>query len=37
MLRLYHVQLCPYSRKIRMALREKALPCELVEVAPWEK
>jgi glutathione S-transferase len=37
MLRLYHVQLCPYSRKIRMALREKGLPCELVEVAPWEK
>ncbi|MCS6878856.1 MAG: glutathione S-transferase family protein [Geminicoccaceae bacterium] len=35
MLRLYHVPLCPYSRKIRVALREKQLVCELVEVQPW--
>jgi glutathione S-transferase len=37
MLRLFHVPLCPYSRKIRMALREKGLTCELVEVQPWER
>jgi glutathione S-transferase len=37
MIRLYHVPLCPYSRKIRLALREKGLVCELVEVAPWER
>ncbi|GBD43792.1 Stringent starvation protein A [bacterium HR40] len=37
MLRLYHLPLCPFSRKIRVALREKGLPAELVEVAPWEE
>jgi glutathione S-transferase len=37
MLRLYHVPLCPFSRKIRLALREKGLICELVEVEPWEQ
>jgi glutathione S-transferase len=37
MLRLYHVPLCPYSRKVRMALREKNLTCELIETAPWER
>lgn len=37
MMRLYHVPLCPYSRKIRLALREKALAVELVEVQPWDK
>ena len=31
MLRLYHVPLCPYCRKIRLALREKQLVFELVE------
>lgn len=37
MLRLYHVPLCPFCRKIRIALREKALVAELVEVQPWEQ
>lgn len=37
MLRLYHVPLCPFSRKIRIALREKELTAELVEVQPWEQ
>jgi glutathione S-transferase len=36
MLRLLHVPLCPFSRKIRVALREKALVVELVEVEPWQ-
>jgi glutathione S-transferase len=35
MLRLYHVPLCPFSRKVRIALREKGLTAELVEVQPW--
>jgi glutathione S-transferase len=35
-LRLYHLPLCPFSRKIRIALREKGLAAELVEVQPWE-
>ena len=35
MLRLHHHPLCPFSRKIRIALREKDLACELVEVEPW--
>ena len=34
-LRLYHLPLCPFSRKIRIALREKGLAAELVEVQPW--
>jgi glutathione S-transferase len=33
--RLYHLPLCPYSRKVRIALREKGLTAELVEIAPW--
>jgi glutathione S-transferase len=37
MLRLYHVPLCPFSRKIRILLREKGLAVELLEVAPWEQ
>lgn len=37
MIRLHHVPLCPFSRKIRMALREKGLTAELVEVEPWER
>lgn len=36
-MRLYHVPLCPYCRKIRLILREKGLAFELVEVQPWEK
>lgn len=35
MLRLLHVPLCPFSRKVRIALREKGLGVELVEVQPW--
>lgn len=34
-LRLYHLPLCPYSRKVRVALREKELAAELVETLPW--
>lgn len=37
MLRLYHQPLCPFSRKIRLVLREKSLAAELIEVAPWER
>lgn len=33
--RLYHLPLCPHSRKVRVALREKGLAAELVEIAPW--
>lgn len=35
MLRLYHHPLCPFSRKIRVALREKNLAAETIEVQPW--
>ena len=35
-LRLHHLPLCPYSRKVRLALREKNLVAELVEVEPWK-
>lgn len=35
MLRLYHVPLCPFCRKVRIMLREKGLAAELVEVQPW--
>jgi glutathione S-transferase len=34
-LRLYHLPLCPFSRKVRVALREKGLASELVETQPW--
>lgn len=37
MRRLYHQPLCPFSRKIRLILREKNLVTELVEVAPWDR
>ena len=37
MLRLYHVPLCPFCRKIRIVLREKGLTAELVEVQPWDR
>jgi glutathione S-transferase len=36
MLRLYHIPLCPFCRKIRILLREKGLTAELVEVQTWE-
>jgi glutathione S-transferase len=36
MLRLYHFPLCPFSRKIRVMLREKGLAAELIEVQPWQ-
>ncbi|MDF1587521.1 glutathione S-transferase family protein [Marinimicrococcus flavescens] len=35
MLRLYYLPLCPFSRKVRVALREKNLAAELIEVQPW--
>lgn len=35
MLRLHHYPLDPYSRKVRLVLKEKGLPHELVEVEPW--
>src|SRR4051794_27500309 len=35
MIRLHHVLLSPYCRKVRIALREKGLACELVEEQPW--
>ncbi len=35
-LRLYHLPLCPFSRKIRIALREKRLAFELIEIEPWQ-
>ena len=37
MLRLHHHPLCPFSRKVRLALREKNLAAELVEVEPWKR
>jgi len=37
MLRLYHQPLCPFSRKIRLVLREKNLAAEVVEVEPWQR
>ncbi len=37
MLRLHHVPLSPFCRKIRIALREKGLAAELVEEQPWEQ
>jgi glutathione S-transferase len=37
MLRLYHQPLCPFSRKIRLVLREKNLVAELIEMAPWDR
>jgi glutathione S-transferase len=37
MIRLYHQPLCPFSRKIRLVLRERNLVAELIEVAPWDR
>lgn len=34
---LYHTQLSPFCRKIRMMLREKGLEFELVQENPWDK
>ena len=34
---LYHLPLSPYSRKVRIALREKALDFELREERVWER
>lgn len=36
LVRLYHLPLCPYSRKVRLTLREKGMASELIEVSPWE-
>jgi glutathione S-transferase len=35
MLQLLHFPLCPFSRKVRVAVREKELPAELTLVEPW--
>lgn len=37
MLRLRHFPLCPFSRKVRLALHEKELRPELEPVEPWEQ
>jgi glutathione S-transferase len=36
MLRLHHFPLCPFSRKIRIVLREKELDAALEEASPWQ-
>ena len=35
MVRLYHFPLCPFSRKVRLALGEKEIEVEEVAVEPW--
>ena len=35
MWQLYQFPLCPFSRKVRLALTEKAIQHELVRVSPW--
>jgi len=35
MWQLYQFPLCPFSRKVRLAMAEKTIPCELVRVSPW--
>ncbi len=37
MVRLYHVILSPFCRKIRLSLAEKRIECELVEERYWEQ
>lgn len=37
MWQLYQYPLCPFSRKVRFALAEKAVPHELVREIPWER
>lgn len=34
---LYHFPLCPFSRKVRIHLKEKKLNCDLIHENPWEK
>ena len=34
---LYHLPLCPFSRKVRLVLGEKKLPFELVTEKVWEQ
>jgi glutathione S-transferase len=34
---LYHLPLCPYSRKIRLVLLERRLPFELKLEKPWDR
>ncbi|MFW5678801.1 MAG: glutathione S-transferase family protein [Pseudomonadota bacterium] len=36
-LRLHHFPICPYSRKLRLALAEKGLDAELVPHDPWRR
>ena len=37
MIRLYHVPLSPFCRKVRLSLAEKKVEVELVEEKYWEK
>ena len=37
MIRLYHVPLSPFCRKVRLSLAEKKLEVELVEERYWER
>ncbi len=37
MYRLYHHPLDPFSRKLRLLLAEKDLPCEFIIENPWER
>lgn len=37
MWRLYQFSLCPFSRAVRLALAEKGVVFELVDVFPWER
>jgi glutathione S-transferase len=37
MWQLYQFPLCPFSRKVRLMLAEKAIAHELVRESPWEK
>ncbi len=37
MLRLLHQPVCPYSRKVRLMLREMELVAELEEIEPWKR
>lgn len=37
MWQLYQYPLCPFSRKVRFMLAEKAVPHELVRELPWER
>jgi glutathione S-transferase len=36
MLRLHHFPLCPFSRKVRIVLREKELDADLEVTEPWQ-